>query len=152
MSETRAYGAERRSRRLWAKYAILAAAVAGAVVFATLCPIRLRPHMASAGEERFAAYLVLGFLTGVAFRRRWLQATLTVVVFAVALELGQELIPGRHARTTDAVLKVLGGLLGVSAGNLIFPLRRAVQRRLRLHPRRPADSRPARAGADPRRA
>jgi len=110
----------------------LALAVLGvaAITFATLCPIGLRPHLASADEERFGAYFVLGVLIALTSPRRWLRAVGMIVVLALVLEAGQLLIPGRDAAISDAVIKALGGVVGALAVQLGFPLRRLLARRI----------------------
>jgi len=95
-----------------------------AIAFVTLCPIGMRPHLASGDEERFAAFLVLGGLISHAAGRRGLSATAAVVLLAFGLELAQGLAPGRHAALSDALVKTLGGVVGVAAAQLAFPLRR----------------------------
>jgi VanZ family protein len=74
--------------------------------------------------ERFCAYLVLGLLVSRAAGRKALTATVAVVVLAVALEASQRLIPGRHAALPDAMVKALGGVIGVAAHQLSFPFKR----------------------------
>ena len=104
MSDARVYqGAERRSRRLPLKYALLALLGASAIAYATLCPIELRPHVAPANEERLLAFVALGFVLALTFRRRWAQVTVGVMLFAVGLEAVQHFIPGRHGQIDDAI-------------------------------------------------
>ncbi len=102
--------------------------VVASISFATLCPISLRPHLASANQERFGAYFVLGVLIALAAGRRWLAATTIVLVLAFGLEAAQLLVPGRDAVVSDALVKALGGVLGSAAGQFIFPLKRLVGR------------------------
>ena len=105
--------------------AILSAEIMG---FVTLCPISLRPHLWSANHERFVAYFVLGALIALAAQRRRLGALALVLFLAFGLEAAQRLIPGRHAMLSDATVKALGGLFGVVAVQLSFPLGRWVDR------------------------
>ncbi len=102
-----------------------------AITFATLCPISLRPHLASANQERFGAYVVLGGLLALAAGRRWLASAMFVVVLVCALEAAQLLVPGRDAVISDALVKALGGVLGSVAGQFMFPLRRLIAGQLR---------------------
>ncbi len=130
MFEAQTYrGLERRVTTPSPAFAILSVLGVAAIVFATLCPIGLRPHLASANQERIGAYFVLGFLFAMTFRRHWKLVAFTVALIAVGLEAGQLLVPGRDARVADAVVKALGGLLGSGAGNLVFPLKRLLTRR-----------------------
>ena len=104
-----------------------AAAVCG-IAYATLCPIGMRPHLASADEERFGAYFVMGALVAMAAPRRWLSITLFVAAVAAGLEAGQLLIPGRDARVGDALVKMAGGVLGAQAVFCSFAVRRFTAR------------------------
>jgi hypothetical protein len=99
-----------------------------AIAFVTLCPIALRPHLASANAERLCAYLVLGVLSSQAAGRRALGATVVVMALAFGLEAAQRFAPGRHAHLADAVVKAFGGLSGVASYQLMFPLRRLIVR------------------------
>jgi len=140
MSDVRVYrGAERRSRRLPLKYALLTALGAAAIAFATLCPAELRPHVASANEERLLAFVALGFVLALTFRRRWARVTVAVMLFAAGLEVAQHFIPGRHGQLDDAIVKALGGLIGSGLGYAVFPAKRAYMRLLA----RPAGRLPA---------
>lgn len=106
----------------------LAALGIAAIAFVTLCPPDLRPRLASANEERFAAYFVLGILLALASGRRRLAATAIVLLLAFGLEAAQHLAPGRHAMAADALIKALGGVVGVVVGQLAFPARRLAAR------------------------
>ncbi|MFL5295000.1 MAG: hypothetical protein ACJ798_01330 [Phenylobacterium sp.] len=112
----------------------LAAAVLAGIAFATLCPIGLRPHLASANAERFAAFALLGAAVGMAAGRRALAATALVVLAAFALEAAQGLAPGRDPALSDALVKALGGVLGSAGAQLAYPLRRLIARRAVLRP------------------
>ena len=110
--------------------AMIALALLGlaGIVYATLCPIGMRPHLASADEERFGAYFVLGLLMAFAApRRRW-AVTLLVMSIAIGLEAGQLLIPGRDARISDALVKAVGGGLGAQSYFTTFAARRLLAR------------------------
>jgi hypothetical protein len=115
---------ERRVHRAPSAVIITAFAGLAGIVFATLCPIGMRPHFASPNVERFGAYFVLGVLLSLAFPRRRLAVITGVLVLACALEAAQLLIPGRDGRVADAAVKALGGIIGASAGYGIYPLRR----------------------------
>jgi len=96
---------------------LLAWSLAVGLIVVTWGPQGIRPRIASPALERFGAY----FLTAAAFvtpyPRRALTIALAAVVFAVALELGQFLAPGRDPRVSDAVVKALGGLCGAAAAH-----------------------------------
>jgi VanZ family protein len=99
--------------RLVAK--VVAWALAAFLVFATLGPQSLRPHLGDARLERFGAYFVTAAAFVVAYPKRPWTIAFGVVAAAVLLELGQVLVPGRDARIVDAITKALGGLAGVGA-------------------------------------
>ena len=118
---------ERRLARPSARWMGLTALGLLAIAFVTLCPIGMRPHLAGGDEERFAAFLALGFLAGRAAGRRGLAATAAVALLAFGLEYAQELAPGRHAALSDAVVKALGGVVGAAAAQLAYPLMRRLR-------------------------
>jgi len=111
---------------------LIALAVLGiaGITYATLCPLGMRPHFANADEERFGAYFVLGFALALAAPRRWVSTSLFVAALAIGLEASQLFIPGRDARVTDALVKVLGGVFGSGAGHAIHPAKRLAMRLL----------------------
>lgn len=119
---------ERRRARPSPRWIGLTGFGLAAIAFVTLCPIGMRPHLASGDEERFAAFLVLGLLAGRAAGRRGLAATAAVVLLAFGLEYAQELAPGRHAALSDALVKSLGGVVGVAAAQLSFAAWRGLRR------------------------
>ncbi|HLZ77097.1 hypothetical protein [Phenylobacterium sp.] len=125
MTSTPPY-AGRNRRRAKPSKTVIAAAVLGvaAIAFVTLCPIGLRPHIASANIERLAAYAVLGVAVSRAAGRRALAATALMMLLAFGLEAAQRFAPGRHAHLADAVVKAFGGVSGVAGHQLMFPLRR----------------------------
>lgn len=91
-----------------------------AVLVMTLGPIGLRPVSGhSAGLERFAAFALIGGLFGLAYPRRWLIVLMLVIGSAAALEILQELAPGRHGRLIDFAMKAGGGLCGIVAAAFI---------------------------------
>jgi len=87
--------------------------VAG-IVFATLGPQSLRPHLGDAQLERFGAYFVTAVALVLAYPRRPWTIALAVVAVAVLLELGQLIVPGRDAGVPDAIAKALGGVSGAA--------------------------------------
>lgn len=75
----------------------------------------------------FAGYMVLALQTQPAFatRRAALIAALCMIPFGIAMEIGQEYVPGRSADVLDAVFNSIGALLGVAAA---LPFRRLCAR------------------------
>lgn len=84
------------------------------IAIATLAPIGLRPQTGGpAWIERFAAFLVMGATFAVGYPARTLRVACLMAIAALGLELGQTLSPDRHARSADAMEKLLGGVAGV---------------------------------------
>lgn len=84
------------------------------ILFSTLSPLDLRPHIPELGAdiERFLAYLGAGGLLAFAYpRQRWLVLG-GMVLLALGLEWAQTLEQSRHGRLHDAVIKILGTLAG----------------------------------------
>ena len=96
-----------------------ALALLAIIIFATLSPIQMRPHIAEANVERALAYVLLGFALALGFPNRLYQAVIFVAVTAGMLELLQIIDPGRHARLIDAFVKAFAGVIGIVAGNLL---------------------------------
>lgn len=65
--------------------------------------------------ERFAAYLVLGFLLSWLFPGRMILTCAIVAGIAISLELLQGLRPDRDPAALDALQKATGGIVGVLA-------------------------------------
>ncbi|MDR3507903.1 MAG: hypothetical protein P4L64_08420 [Caulobacteraceae bacterium] len=92
--------------------------LAAFVVFATLGPQGLRPHLGDAQTERFAAYFVTAAAFVIAYPRRAALVAPSAVAIAILLELGQRLAPGRDAGLHDAIAKAMGGVAGALAADL----------------------------------
>ncbi len=92
------------------------------IVYATLSPIDARPALASPHLEHFAAFALMGLAFGLAFPSRVLLVVVIVVAAAAGLEALQVLTPDRHGRVIDALVKALGGICGVSVGQLMWLL------------------------------
>ncbi|WP_195173919.1 hypothetical protein [Mesorhizobium sp. INR15] len=92
---------------------IAALVLLAVIVFATLSPIQLRPHLGDPNFERALAYVLFGIALGLGFPNRLAGTLGFVVVVAAALEFMQVFDPGRHARISDGSLKALAGILGV---------------------------------------
>lgn len=106
-----------RNLSLWAFVA-----TAGVVVFATVSPIQLRPKTGYVVLERFAAYAALGGTITLAYPRQWVRSLALLSIFAIGLELLQTLEPDRHGRAADALQKLAGAVVGVSAGLIVAAL------------------------------
>lgn len=91
------------------------------IAYATLSPIAQRPHIGSFVQlERFGAFLTIGFLFALAYRRQLLVVLVFMAALALGLEVFQLLAPGRHARLLDLLVKISGGAVGVFFGWLAF--------------------------------
>jgi hypothetical protein len=94
------------------------------IAYATLSPIEARPVFAGPQLEHFAAFALVGLAFAVAYPNRVVFVVVIVVGAAVGLEALQLLTPDRHGRVIDALVKALGGIFGISAGQLVlFQLR-----------------------------
>ena len=125
-------GPDRRRARPSPVLASATVTLFAAIAFSTLCPIGLRPHLASADVERFDAYFALGLVATLAAGRRATGAAVAVVLTALALEYAQYLVPSRDPRLADALVKALGGVCGCLAAQASFPMRRLLAR-IRAH-------------------
>ncbi len=91
------------------------------IAYATVSSIQARPTLlASPNFERFAAFLVLGALFSLAYPRHFVLICLVVLGSAVLLEIAQHLTSDRHGRIRDAILKIVGGALGIAAGRAML--------------------------------
>ncbi len=91
-------------------------ALAAFIVFATLGPQHLRPHLpAEFGPqiERFGAYFLMASAFALAYPSRKGVIVVGAVLGAIGLELGQGLVPGRDPGLPDAIAKAVGALAGV---------------------------------------
>lgn len=89
-------------------------------IFASWSPPGLRPVTSfSVGWEHIAAFGILGGCWGFAFPRRTFQLMLLLVMTAIILEVGQIVVPGRHARLIDVATKIVGAGVGTLIALLI---------------------------------
>jgi len=88
------------------------------IVFATLSPISDRPVVAGPHLEHFAAFALMGLAFGLAYPNRVLLVVVIVAGAAFGLEALQLLTPDRHGRVIDALVKALGGICGISVGQM----------------------------------
>jgi VanZ family protein len=94
------------------------------IAYATLSPIDARPVLAGPQLEHFAAFALVGLVFAVAYPNRVVFVVIIVVGAALGLEALQLLTPDRHGRVVDALVKALGGIFGISAGQLVLFLLR----------------------------
>src|SRR5436190_23185741 len=101
----------------------------GFITYATLSPIAARPTLlAPVGFEHFAAFAALGALFCFAYPRQIALVCTLVFGSAALLEIAQLLTPDRHARLTDGLQKLAGGVFGIvvisTIRRLAFTIRR----------------------------
>lgn len=119
---------ERRISRPSKLVIVLTCLCAGAIAYATLCPIGQRPHLANPDVERFGAFFVLGLFASFAAPRRPMLVLSLLVLLALGLEAAQMLIPTRDARLADACVKATGAVLGAQLGFTSWAFHRWIQR------------------------
>lgn len=78
-------------------------------------PITILPH----DMEHAAIYFPLGFAFGLGYPRHFLSSLLALSTYALAIELAQLWIPGRHARALDFIVDVLSLGVGLGIGVLL---------------------------------
>jgi hypothetical protein len=88
-----------------------------AIIFATVSPIRLRPHdFASVDIDRAGAFAVMALLFVMAYPRHWVACAVLLILGAGGIELLQFLSPSRHAHLDDAMVKAAGAAFGCCLG------------------------------------
>jgi VanZ family protein len=96
-------------------FRMLAWLLVAAIACVTLSPLDMRPLTAAPADmERFIAYTALGGAFCLGYPKHRVNIILLVIAFAGLLEVGQHLVPGRHGRVHDAVLKVAGAFFGLA--------------------------------------
>ena len=90
------------------------------IIFVTLSPIGARPSIGSSHLEHFGAFALIGLAFALAYPNRILTIVAIVVGAALGLEALQLLTSDRHARAADALVKALGGISGICAGQLMY--------------------------------
>ena len=109
--------------------------VLGVLMVITLGPLRLRPRLSlDPVTDRAIGFAALGYGFTLAYPRRPGAVAALVVVAAAGLELGQLMVPGRHARLPDALVKAFGGLVGLALAALPWRMAIAWDRRIRPPP------------------
>jgi glycopeptide antibiotics resistance protein len=100
------------------------------VAIVTLAPIGFRPESAFSPKiERFSAFAAIGLVFALAYPRRLWLAVVIALGSALLLEALQLLEPSRHGRVFDAIVKVAGGAIGLSLGQLLLLMLRFRARR-----------------------
>jgi VanZ like family len=108
---------------------IVAWALLAFIACATISSMQSRPTLLASPElERLAAFEMLGLLFCLAYPRHFILICLVVLGSAVLLEIAQHLTPDRHGRIRDAIIKVVGGALGIAAGRAILYFPQMIRR------------------------
>lgn len=95
-------------------------AVLAVIVWASLSPIESRPHSGfSVDLERELAFALLGASFALAGRARPLVLLALLIAFVAGLELLQNVVPTRHGRFDDFLVKGLGVAAGVALGAVV---------------------------------
>lgn len=101
-------------------FRVLAWAGLAFIAFATLSPIDLRPTSELPPNiERFFAFAAVGAMFAIAYPRHLWLTCAVVLGAALALEILQMISPSRHGHVLDAVVKMSGGTIGLTAGWLL---------------------------------
>lgn len=96
-----------------------------AIVAFTLSPIGFRPVTeAPTSLERFAAFVLIGAALCLGYPKYRLGILIILVGIVGLLEIAQDLIPGRHGRLLDGVVKALGAIIGATSTIFIQRYRR----------------------------
>jgi VanZ family protein len=113
------------------------------IAYATVAPISGRPEIDTGGFlnlfahlDHYIAFAVLGGLFTLAYPRHWTWVCVIVFGSAVLLEIAQLLTPDRHARVSDAVQKMLGGMIGITVARGLILLQHSVGWRIKPAPER----------------
>ena len=97
-----------------------------AIAVFTLAPIELRPITgAPAGLERFLAFAAIGTAYCLGYPKNRLPILVLLVGIAGLLEIAQNIVPGRHGRLPDGMMKVSGALLGAAFATLVARRKRS---------------------------
>ena len=88
-----------------------------AIAIATLSPLGLRPSTPlPVSIERVLPFIMAGLLFAFAYPRHIVLVAAFIIIAAIGLEYLQNLRPDRHGRELDAIVKVTGAMIGLSAG------------------------------------
>jgi VanZ family protein len=91
-----------------------------AIAVFTLSPIELRPTTAAPADvERFVAFVATGIAFGFGYPKHRAIVLVLLIACIGLLEVSQNLVPGRHGRFPDAVVKASGLFLGIALDMLI---------------------------------
>jgi hypothetical protein len=99
---------------------IVAWVVLAGLVFSTIGPVDLRPSLGLPLKvERFVGFAIVAALFVWAYPRRWIAIMAILSAAAVGLELLQFVAPGRDPSPVDAVVKIIGAVVGSFGARVI---------------------------------
>jgi hypothetical protein len=91
-----------------------------AVVIFTVAPVEFRPNTGAPPHlERFIGIALITGAFCLGYPRYRIGILILVIVAVGALEVAQDIIPGRHGKRLDLAIKVSGALLGGTAAILV---------------------------------
>jgi hypothetical protein len=95
------------------------AALMAAIIVLSLVPPLWRPVTpAPHGIEHLLIFAAAGLTMAAALPWRWWSQATALLWFAVAVEIAQLFVPGRHARLSDLIVNMLGAWLGLALARL----------------------------------
>jgi VanZ family protein len=104
--------------------------LAAAIVVLSLSPPAVRPVTGAAhGLEHLLIFLATGMAFGFGYSRRAGTLMVALPIFAAAIEVAQNWIPGRHARMSDFLIDAASSCLGLAVSYAFLKLRAAAIRR-----------------------
>jgi VanZ family protein len=91
-----------------------------AIAVFTLAPIAFRPVTGTpASLERFVAFAAIGAAFCLGCPKHRLYIVVLLVGIVGFLEIAQNIVPGRHGRLPDGLVKTSGALLGAAFATFI---------------------------------
>jgi hypothetical protein len=91
-----------------------------AIAIFTLSPIEFRPVTAApVSLERFAAFATIGAAFCLGYPKHRLQILVLLIGIVGFLEIAQNIVPGRHGRLPDGMVKASGALLGAAFATFV---------------------------------
>ncbi|MCO4319265.1 VanZ family protein [Phyllobacterium sp. 21LDTY02-6] len=84
-------------------------------MLATIGPMSVRPvTLLGPNTERFAAFLALGIVFSLSYPNRLVYVGMVLFLCCGLFELGQYLMPGRHADISNFLVKMAGAGMGIA--------------------------------------
>jgi VanZ family protein len=100
------------------------------IVYATLAPIEARPAFPGGINigplEHVGAFALFGALFCIAYPLHTIIVSIFITGAAGLLEFAQTLRPDRHARVSDALQKMAGGVVGILAAKFFSSVARSL--------------------------